>query len=198
MTVVEGKLKPVVAEKFAKNVTSHGGHRVKTVMKNSIIEDLEEAIEKVQEDSKRDLEKLKQELSLKSAMSDDKAQKITDQLVVKIFRATGDNLQSLMSLNPEELVSRYEQVTNSDKVEEISENLADLKNKLNLQNIQKEAYEKQHLEIMEVLNIPEENRCFANILPSVIALKESLSKIQEQNEIELYSHAQGVIDSYQG
>ena len=36
MTVVEGKLKPVVAEKFAKNVTSHGGHRVKTVMKNSI------------------------------------------------------------------------------------------------------------------------------------------------------------------
>ena len=36
MTVVEGKLKPVVAEKFAKNVTSHGGHRRKTVMKNSI------------------------------------------------------------------------------------------------------------------------------------------------------------------
>ena len=36
MTVVEGKLKPVVAEKFAKNVTSHGGHRVKTVMKNRI------------------------------------------------------------------------------------------------------------------------------------------------------------------
>ena len=131
-------------------------------------------------------------------MSDDKAQKITDQLVVKIFRATGDNLQSLMSLNPEELISRYEQVTNSDKVEEISENLADLKNKLNLQIIQKEAYEKQHLEIMEVLNIPEENRCFANILPSVIALKENLNKIQEQNETEHYSHAQGVIESYQG
>jgi hypothetical protein len=36
MTVVEGKLKPVVAEKFAKNVTSHGVHRRKTVMKNSI------------------------------------------------------------------------------------------------------------------------------------------------------------------
>ena len=36
MTVVEGKLKPVVAEKFAKNVTSHGGHRRKTVMKKSI------------------------------------------------------------------------------------------------------------------------------------------------------------------
>ena len=131
-------------------------------------------------------------------MSDDKAQKITDQLVVKIFRATGDNLQSLMSLKPEELISRYEQVTNSDKVEEISENLADLKNKLNLQIILKEAYEKQHLEIMEVLNIPEENRCFANILPSVIALKESLSKIQEQNEVELYSHAQDVIESHQG
>ena len=36
MTVVERKLKPVVAEKFAKNVKSHGGHRPKTVMKKSI------------------------------------------------------------------------------------------------------------------------------------------------------------------
>jgi acetolactate synthase small subunit len=130
--------------------------------------------------------------------SDVKARKITNKLVVKIFNATGEDLESLMSLKPEELISRYEQVTNSDKVEEISENLADLKNKLNLQNIQKEAYERQHLDIIKVLNIPEENRCFANILPSVIALKECLNKIQEQNEIEHYSHAQGVIESYQG
>ena len=41
-------------------------------------------------------------------------------------------------------------------------------------------------------------RISPNILFSVIALKESLSKIQEQNEVEIYSHAQGVIDSYQG
>ena len=51
---------------------------------------------------------------------------------------------------------------------------------------------------MNVLNIPGENRSFSNILPSVIALKESLNKIQEQNEIELYSHAQDVIESHQG
>ena len=37
MTVVEGKLKPLVAKKFAKNVKSHGGHRRTTVMKKSII-----------------------------------------------------------------------------------------------------------------------------------------------------------------
>ena len=181
-------------------------------MKNTIIEDLEESIKKAQQDAKRDLEKLKQELSLKSAMtnintteqkeSDVKARKITNKLVVKIFNATGEDLESLMSLKPDELISRYEQVIASNnsekiKIEEVSENLADLKNKLKLQMIQKEAYEKQHLEIMEVLNIPEENRSFANILPGVIALKESLSKIQEQNEIEHYSHAQGVIDSYQ-
>ena len=176
-------------------------------MKNSIIEDLEESLEKAQQDAKRDLEKMKQELSLKSAMtnintpeqkeSDVKARKITNKLVVKIFNVIGEDLESLMSLKPEELISRYEQVTNSDKVEEISENLADLKNKLNLQNIQKEAYEKQHLEMMEVLNIPGANRSFANILPSVIALKESLNKVQDQNEIEHYSHAQVVIESQQ-
>ena len=154
-------------------------------MKNTIIEDLEESIEKAQQG-----EKLKQE-------SDVKARKIIDQLVVKIFRATGEDLQSLISLKPEELISRYELVTNSNRIE-MSENLADLKNKLNLQMIQREAYEKQHIEIMNVLNIPGENRSFANILPSVIALKESLSKIEDQNEIEHYSHAQGVIDSYQG
>ena len=43
---------------------------------------------------------------------------------------------------------------------EEKETVADLKSKLNLQKQQREIYEKQHNEIMEILDLPKENLCF--------------------------------------
>ena len=55
-----------------------------------------------------------------------------------------------------------------------------MKTKLLLQRQQKEFYEKQHIEIVEILNIPVENRGFATISTAIQNLKNSLSLMQEQ------------------
>ena len=72
-----------------------------------------------------------------------------------------------------------------------------MKTKLLLQRQQKELYEKQHIEMMEILNIPVENRGFATstILPAIQHLKNSLSLMQEQAETNHYTNAQALIES---
>ena len=58
-------------------------------------------------------------------------------------------------------------------------------------------YERQHSEIMNILKIPKESQCFANILPAVKDLQESFDNFQEHEkmEIENYSNAQATIQS---
>ena len=50
--------------------------------------------------------------------------------------------------------------------------------------------------MMEILNIPVENRGFATtILPAIQHLKNSLSLMQEQAETNHYTNAQALIES---
>ena len=70
-----------------------------------------------------------------------------------------------------------------------------MKTKLILQRQQKELYEKQHIEMIEILDIPTENRSFATILPAIQDLKKSLSLMQEQAETNHYTNAQALIES---
>lgn len=59
-------------------------------------------------------------------------------------------------------------------LDEIGENLKKTQNKLKIQEEQRETYEKQLIEIMEVLKLPVENgKCFENILPRIKNLNES-------------------------
>ena len=82
-----------------------------------------------------------------------------------------------------------------EKYEETIETLSEVKTKLLLQMQQKELYEKQHIEMMNILNIPTENRSFATILPAIQDLKKSLSLMQEQAETNHYTNAQALIES---
>ena len=70
-----------------------------------------------------------------------------------------------------------------------------MKTKLLLQKQQKELYEKQHIEMMEILNISVENRGFATILPAIQHLKNSLSLMQEQAETNHYTNAQALFEA---
>ena len=80
------------------------------------------------------------------------------------------------------------------KYEETIETLSEVKTKLLLQRQQKELYEKQHIEMMEVLNIPVENKGFATILHAIQHLKNSLGLMREQAETN-HTNAQALIES---
>ena len=49
--------------------------------------------------------------------------------------------------------------------------------------------------MMEILNIPAENRSFPTILTAIQDLKNSLSWMQEQAETNHYTNAQALIES---
>ena len=74
---------------------------------------------------------------------------------------------------------------------EHSEEVTDLKSKLNLQIFKRENYEAKHEEIMNFLEMPVENRYIENILPAIKSLKT-----YEQGEIDQYSNAEEVLDSH--
>ena len=133
-----------------------------------------------------ELEKLKNQLQTsKSSLEASviKYRKVKQLLATKIFQASPSNedLDNLLSLETEKLFEKYEQITksgpNSDKIklEETTETLQDVKNKLKLQTEQRGKYEKQLSEISEVLHLPAENCNFANVLPY-------LKDLLEQNE----------------
>ena len=131
-----------------------------------------------------------------------KLQKLKQLLATTIFLANpkGENLESLLKLEIEDLFSKYDQsvmVKKSfkDKYEETIETLSEVKTKLQLQIQQNKLYEKQHNEMMDILNISAENRSFASILPAIQHLKSSLSVIQEQAETNHYTNAQTQIGS---
>ena len=58
-----------------------------------------------------------------------------------------------------------------------------MENDLKKETETRKAYEKQHREMMKLLNIPEEQRCFSNILPAIKQLKESNCSMHEQIEV---------------
>ena len=126
-------------------------------------------------------------------------EKLKQILATKIFFSDtkNENLIELLKLDIEELFEKYEQNMiaknqNKIKLEETTETLNDMKIKLKLQLEQRELYEKEHSEILKVLKIDTEDKSFFDILPAIKELKKNL----EQNETELYSKAQNVLETY--
>ena len=74
----------------------------------------------------------------------------------------------------------------------MTESMSEEKTKLQLQMEQRKLYEEGHGKMMELLNIPVENRRFSNILPAIEDLKKCLC----QMEVDHYSHANSVVESY--
>ena len=120
------------------------------------------------------------------------ANKVKNRLANRIYSYDEDNedLNILLNLEISELFSRFEKNMKMDndtskmKLEEITGALSDMKNKLKLQTEKRDAYEEQHSEMMQILNI----RRFANIIPAIKSLLE-------RNETNLYSNAQVIIES---
>ena len=120
------------------------------------------------------------------------AKKVKQRLAYKIYSYDEDNedLELLLKLDASELFSRFEKNIKIDKdtdrlkLEEITGALSDMKIKLTLQTEKREAYEKQHNEMIKILSI----RDFSNIIPSIKSLLE-------KNETNLYSNAQVIIES---
>jgi len=126
-----------------------------------------------------------------------------DKLAAKVclFSTNKESLHSLLKLDAIKLFLKYEEVmatkaSDSEKYDQLAETLGKVQKKLEFQEEQKEIYEKQLSEIMDILKFPAGNRSFENILPEIRNLKESLGNIQGQIEVDNYANAQAVLESY--
>ena len=79
------------------------------------------------------------------------------------------------------------------ELKEVNETLTDVKTKLTLKDGMIKLYEKQQNEIMDILNLPSEDRSFSKVLK---ALKESKQACHEATEIEHYAEASDVYENY--
>ena len=158
-------------------------HCGKCVEKNNEIQALQ-----IANDEKKT--KLDTEIASRKALEESttKYRKLRQGWAVKVFQSdpSKEDLDNLLSLEPEMLFKKYEQImkeTNSGriKLEETTETLQDVKIKLKLQTEQREIYEKQLSQVREVLHLPAENCNFGNILPAVKVLIE-------QNETNHYTN----------
>ena len=129
-----------------------------------------------------------------------KYQKLKQLMATKVFWSdtSNENLETLLKLDIEKLFEKYEQIMklkepNNSKLEETIETLNNVKSKLNIQINQREIYEKQHREMMDILNIPPNNRSVPNIIHAIRDLKNTIDK----NEINHYTNAQEILDHYQ-
>ena len=80
------------------------------------------------------------------------------------------------------------------KLKEAKDSVKEVKSLLDLNMEKRESYEKEHYRIMDNLNISKENGSFMDILPAINRLKESLKKMNVQNEANLLSIAQVLKD----
>ena len=84
-----------------------------------------------------------------------------------------------------------------EKVKDANETLLDCKTKLDLQKEMSRMYEKQQQQMMDILQIPQEDRSFAKVLNAVTAFQEAKAGIftntEEQNEIDLYENAERIL-----
>ena len=144
-----------------------------------------------------ELEKLKNQLQTSKSYlekSKIKHRKLKQLLAIKIFQSnlSNEDLDNLLSLEPEKLFEKYEQIMKSGtdriKLEETTDTLQDVKNKLKLQTEQRGNYEKQLSEIREVLHLPAENCNFGNILPYI-------KNLLEENETNHCSDGLSIVES---
>ena len=81
---------------------------------------------------------------------------------------------------------------NNPKFYKMVETSNNVKSKLNIQINQLEIYEKQHSEMMDILNIPPSNQSVPNIIHAIRDLKNTI----DQNETNHYTNAQEILDHY--
>ena len=128
---------------------------------------------KIEAASKKSLEELRQDWAVKVYQSDRK----------------NENLVNLLSLEPEKLFKKYEEIMKSNdsnlvKVEEGHDNSAIKDKRLTLQILQRDLYEKELHEIMDVLKMPSEDRVHANILPMIKNLLEQVDTDHYTSAVE--------------
>ena len=120
-----------------------------------------------------------------------KYRKIRQDWAIKVFQSdpSNEDLDNLLSLEPEKLFKKYEQImkfndSNMVKVEEGTNNSSVKDKKLNLQILQRELYEKELDGIRDVLKIPSEDRVYTNILPMIKNLLEQVDTEHYTNAVE--------------
>ena len=116
-------------------------------------------------------------------------------MATKIFMANPneEDLYTLISLEPEKLLDKFDKITKSKK-SDAEEEISDIKVKLRLQTKQREIYEKQLAEIKQILNIPDENSYLDDILSEIRYLQKSTGNDHEKIETNHYGTAQEVMD----
>ena len=84
-----------------------------------------------------------------------------------------------------------------DKLKDANETLSNYKTKLDLQKEMSRMYQKQQQQMMDILQIPQEDRSFAKVLNAVTAFQEAKAGIftntEEQNEVDLYENAERIL-----
>jgi hypothetical protein len=118
-----------------------------------------------------------------------KFRQITQDWAIKVYQSNPSNedLAKLLSLEPEKLFEKYEQITkfnesNMVKDEEVDYAMKD--KKLNLQILQRELYEKELDKIMDVLKMPLGDRNYTNVLPMIKDLLQQVDTDYYTNVVE--------------
>ena len=201
---VENQLQTEVASKksFEESITSKiQTLEVAKIKLETEVASAQKALEESNSESKVELEKVENQLqtevaskkSLEESLT--KYRKLKQLLATKVFQSNprNEDLDILLNLEVDELFNKYEKIINETqadriKLEETTETLQDVKNKLKLQTAQRGIYEKQLSEITAVLHLPAESFNFANILPVV-------KDLLEQNETNHCSNGLSVVES---
>jgi len=184
--------------------------KVECIEKNSKIQTLEiseiklkteitsaqKALEESKAEAKVELEKVEHQLQTEVASkksleeSNTKYRKLRQDWAVKVYQSDprNEDLDNLLSLEPEKLFKKYEQIMkfNDSNVVKVEGEIDDTMKgkKLNLQIQQRELYEKEVDGIMDVLKMPSEDRVYTNILPMIKNLLEQVDTEHYTNAVE--------------
>ena len=152
------------------------------------------ALEKIKAEAKIELEKVENQLqtevaskkSLEESLA--KYQKLKQLLATKIFQSNPSNedLIALLNLEIEKLFEKYDQIIRFNKLDRVKEEVdCTMKDKkLDLQILQRELYEKELDEIMDVLKMPSGDRTYTNILPMIKGLLQQVDTDHCTNAVE--------------
>jgi len=150
----------------------------------------QKALEELKAESKKELEKVENQLRIEAA-SKKSLEELRQDWAVKVYQSDRKNedLVNLLSLEPEKLFKKYEQIIKFDdsnmvKVEEGNDNSAIRDKKLKLQILQRELYEKELDGIMDVLKMSSGDRVYTNILPVIKNMLEQVDTEHYTNAVE--------------
>ena len=164
--------------------------RIAKIKLETEVTSAQKALEESKAESKVELEKVEKQLKIEAA-SKKSLEELRQDWAVKVYHSDRKNedLVNLLSLEPEKLFKKYEEIMKSNdsnlvKVEEGHDNSAIKDKRLTLQILQRDLYEKELHEIMDVLKMPSEDRVYTNILPMIKNLLEQVDTDHYTNAVE--------------